>query len=128
MEIILPFLICALMGMGVGGGGLLVIYLTLYLALPQLSAQGTNLCLFVIVGAFSLLYHFKKGQVKIRYAIIMLALGVPGSILFSRLTVHINPAYPKVALGVLLIVCGASTLYNIIVKPIIKKFKKTLYK
>ena len=128
MEFILPFLICALMGMGVGGGGLLVIYLTLYLGIPQLSAQGTNLCLFVIVGAFSLLYHFKKGQVKIRHAALMLALGLPGSILFSRLSAHINPAYPRAALGVLLIVCGGATLYNIIVKPIIKKFKKTLYK
>ena len=45
---ILPFLISALMGMGVGGGGLLIIYLTLYLNLPQLTAQGTNLLLFVL--------------------------------------------------------------------------------
>ena len=128
MEIILPFLISALMGMGVGGGGLLVIYLTLYLGLPQLSAQGTNLCLFVIVGACSLLYHFKKGQVNFKYAFFMLALGLPGSILFSRLSARVDPVYPRIALGALLIACGAATLYNIIVKPIIKKFKKTLYK
>ena len=128
MKFILPFLISALMGMGVGGGGLLVIYLTLYLGLGQLSAQGTNLFLFVIVGFFSLLYHFKKGQINLRCAIFMLATGLPGSFLFSRLSARVDPLYPRIALGVLLILCGTATLYNIIVKPFIKKFKKTLYK
>ena len=51
MKYIIPFLISALMGMGVGGGGLFIIYFTLLLGTPQLTAQGTNLLLFVFIPA-----------------------------------------------------------------------------
>ena len=41
------FLLSALSGMGVGGGGLFVIYLAFATDMPQLSAQGANLLFFL---------------------------------------------------------------------------------
>ena len=53
-------LLCAVLAaMGVGGGGLLVIYLTLVKELPQLYAQGINLLFFLPSALVSLLFKIK---------------------------------------------------------------------
>ena len=128
MSFIIAFLISALMGMGVGGGGLFVIYLTLCMNFPQLLAQGTNLCFFIVAGVLSLLIHFKKRKIDFKQVIIMIALGSFGAFLSSSLVNSLDPKYARYALGLLLITGGLTTLYNNLIKPLIKKFKKTLYK
>ena len=47
-DIIISFICALLAGMGVGGGGILIIYLTLFKNLPQATAQGINLLFFVV--------------------------------------------------------------------------------
>lgn len=46
---------------GVGGGTLLVLYLTFFTSLSQTAAQGINLLYFLPVSASSLPAHFKNG-------------------------------------------------------------------
>ena len=128
MKFLATFLISALMGMGVGGGGLFVIYLTLCLGYPQILAQGTNLFFFVVAGVASLFYHFKKRRIVLWQVALMVVFGSVGSILFSKLALSLDPKYPRIALGVLLVISGLITLFNIIIKANRKKFKKTLYK
>ena len=60
LNIIVGFLVAMLMGMGVGGGGLFVIFLTLCLNFGQINAQGTNLMFFIITIIASFLVHIKK--------------------------------------------------------------------
>ena len=128
MSFLTSFLISALMGMGVGGGGLFVIYLTLCLNFPQLLAQGTNLCFFVIAGVFSLFLHVRKRKIDLRQVITMIFFGCIGAFISSRFVNSIDPKYARYALGILLIISGIVTLYNNLIKPLIKKFQKTLYK
>ncbi|MBO5312470.1 MAG: sulfite exporter TauE/SafE family protein [Clostridia bacterium] len=122
------FLIFTLMGMGVGGGGLFVIFLTLCLNYPQLLAQGTNLLLFIVAGISSLLFHIAKRRISLSLVLSMILFGSLGSVVFSRLAHTVSPEYAKIALGALLIVSGFLTLYNTFIKNLLKKFKKTLYK
>ena len=112
MKIIVAFLIAALMGMGVGGGGLFVIYLTLCLNYPQALGQGSNLLFFIIAGACSLILHARKRKIDFNYCFIMILFGGIGSIIFSRLVNIIDTGYAKIGLGILLAVSGAITLYK----------------
>jgi uncharacterized membrane protein YfcA len=50
-DVIVSFVLAALSGIGVGGGGLFVIFLAIFTDTPQLIAQGMNL-LFFIFSAF----------------------------------------------------------------------------
>ena len=50
-----------LSGFGVGGGTLLLIYLTAFAGLPQEQAQGINLLYFLPAAAASLPAHAKNG-------------------------------------------------------------------
>lgn len=128
LELIASFLIALLMGIGVGGGGLFIIYLTLCLSYPQILAQGTNLLFFSIASAFSLFIHSRRRKIDSLYLSLMIVFGVCGSVLFSNLANFISPIYPKKVLGALLVISGAITLYNCLLKNLFKKFKKTLYK
>lgn len=125
---ICAFFIAALMGMGTGGGGLFVIYLTLCMNFPQLLASGTNLFFFVIAGVSSLFVHFRKRKIKPWQAFTMIILGSYGSLIFSKIATISDPGYAKLVLGILLLTSGILTLYNSFIKDVIKKFKKGLYK
>lgn len=128
MGFIIPLLISALMGMGVGGGGLLIIYLTLFLATPQLVAQGTNLLLFITSGIGSLFFHFKKRKIVIWQIALGILFGALGSLLSTLCLSQIDPKYARICLGALLIISGVMSLYNTLFKRVSKKFQKTLYK
>lgn len=62
------FLIAAISGiisgifasLGMGGGGVLIICLTLFLEIPQQQAQGINLIFFILPAIFQLLYILKE--------------------------------------------------------------------
>ena len=116
------------MGMGVGGGGLFVIYLTLCMNLPQFIAQGTNLMLFVIAGIPSMVYHLIDRKINLPYVFLAIILGGAGSLISSLFIPFINPHYARIALGALLVTAGVASLYRCVFKKEGKNFKKTLYK
>ena len=54
-DVVISFVLAALSGLGVGGGGLFVIFLALFTDTPQLVAQGMNLLFFVFSASSSLI-------------------------------------------------------------------------
>ena len=80
---IVCFVIAALSGMGVGSGGLLVIYLTLIEQVPQLTAQGINLLFFLFASGAALLIHATQRTLYYRTVAVMGLLGAVGAILGS---------------------------------------------
>ena len=101
------------MGMGVGGGGLFIIYLTLCANYGQINAQGSNLVFFIIAALASILVHVRKRKIRLLQLLLMLAFGSAGTVIFSRLVTDIPEKIPRFALGVLLIISGIYTLFNI---------------
>ena len=112
LELIIPFLIAVLMGMGIGGGGFLVIYLTLCLNYPQILAQGTNLAFFVLCNVFAVLVHIIKRRIDLKLVIMMSAFGSLGAWALSGLANIVDPDIPKIMLGWLLAVSGIIGLYK----------------
>ena len=53
-----------LSGFGVGGGTLLLIYMTVFAGVPQTLAQGINLLFFLPAAAASLPSHIKNGYIE----------------------------------------------------------------
>ena len=110
LEFIITLLISSLMGMGIGGGGLYISYLTLYLGIPSEIARGTNLVFFVIAGVSALLIHLKKRHIFPLQFLVLVLFGAIGSIIFSYFGNILNPEIPKKVLGSVLILGGVTSL------------------
>ena len=50
--------------MGLGGGFVLLVYLTVFANLPQMEAQWINLIFFLPIGGLALFFHRKNGLIE----------------------------------------------------------------
>ena len=73
ISVLLAVLIAALSGMGVGGGGLLVIWLVLIMDMPSRTAQGINLVFFVISALAALPVHLRRRRLPAKLLLFLTA-------------------------------------------------------
>lgn len=109
---VVSFLVAILSGLGVGSAGVLVVYLTLVLDLPQLTAQGLNLLFFLFSSGAALVVHLSRIQLLFSCILLLLIGGVAGVFLGTRLSVFLPEALLQRLFGGLLIVSGALGLFK----------------
>ena len=63
-EAIVGFLTGVLASMGLGGGVILVVWLTLFAGTEQRAAQGINVLFFLPIALIALIMHLKSGLVN----------------------------------------------------------------
>ncbi len=110
-TIIAGFLAGIAAGMGLGGGTVLLIYLTLFTSVPQLTAQGINLFVFVPTALLAVIIYAIRRKIRWRLVLFMAPLGILGSLLGSLLLPHIPTDVLSKILGGVLIFMGASRLF-----------------
>ena len=66
-------------GMGLGGGAVLLIYLTVFAEVPQLTAQGINLIFFIPIGLLAVIVYSFKKQIKWKKALLIALGGIIGA-------------------------------------------------
>ena len=77
-SIIAGFLAGIAAGMGLGGGTVLLIYLTLFTSAEQLTAQGINLLVFVPTALTAVIIYAVKRKIRWRLVLYMAPLGIVG--------------------------------------------------
>ena len=65
--------------MGLGGGAVLLIYLTLFKDVGQLKAQGINLLFFIPIATVSVIIYAFKKQIKWKTVLLFSAFGLLGA-------------------------------------------------
>ena len=111
-ELLIAFLCAALSGMGVGGGGLLLIYLTMFGSMERRQAQLYNLIFFLCASAASLILHIRKRKIDIPVTVLLALTGVPGAVAGSIISRTAGDDIVGYALGGFLFVSGAITLFS----------------
>lgn len=109
---VIPLIIAVLSGMGVGGGGLLVIYLTLFKETEQIIAQGTNLCFFIAAAVASTVYNVKKKKIVWKTTLLLSISGAIFSLLGAYFAGFITPGILRKIFGGMLILGGFSSLVS----------------
>lgn len=115
-EIITSTLVGLLAGtagaMGLGGGTVLLIYLTMFAGVQQLTAQGINLIFFIPTAAVATVLSARRGlldkRVIMRYALF----GCMGVLSGNMLSSHISTDLLSKLLGGLLLVIGLRELFG----------------
>ena len=106
----ITLLIAILSGMGVGGGDMFVIYLSLLTDTPQLTAQGINLLFFLFAAASSLLLHIMKRKIYGGIVLILSLCGIVGSLLGSFVAANLSSTVLGKIFGGMLVVSGLLSL------------------
>ena len=100
-----------LSGWGIGGGSLLLLYMTLFAGVEQRKAQGINLVYFLPVSAGALPDHFKNGMVEKKVALFAIASGLVFSAGGAWLATMIDVGLLKKIFGGFLIFIGLKELF-----------------
>ena len=113
-DIIAGSIASALAAMGVGGGGLLVIYLTEFAKMEQRAAQGVNLIFFLCASVTALSVHLRKRRLAFRHALFFAIGGTVGAVIGCLLAQGVDNLILRRGFGILLIYAGGGTLYKIL--------------
>lgn len=110
---IIAGLVCAVLAaMGVGGGGLLVIYLTLVKGLPQIYAQGVNLLFFLPSALVSLFFKRKLLASKKKLLLTVCPTAVLSSLGFSLIGGYMDEALLRRIFGAFLILAALIQIFS----------------
>jgi uncharacterized membrane protein YfcA len=94
MKLVAAFFVGALTGVvsswGVGGGTLLVIYMSAAAKMPQQLAQGINLLYFLPTSAAALVSHLKNKLIAWRAVFPAILAGVPAAVCMSLLALRLD--------------------------------------
>lgn len=99
-------------GMGLGGGAVLIIYLTVFKDVPQLKAQGINLLFFVPIALTAIIIYAFKKQIEWRVTLPVAAGGIVGAAAGFFLTDIIGGETVAKFFGVFLIILGIKEFFT----------------
>lgn len=98
--------------MGLGGGAVLLIYLTVFKDVPQLEAQGINLIFFIPVGLLATVIYAIKKQIKWKTTLPLAAGGLVGSVAGLALAGVMGGKITAKIFGGLLVVLGIKEMFS----------------
>lgn len=97
--------------LGLGGGGVLVMFLTVFASVSQLRAQGINLLFFIPVGFFALIFHIKRGLVDKKIAVPAIIAGLVGALIGCFTARLLGACVMRKIFGSMLLVLGCWELF-----------------
>lgn len=99
-----------LTGLGVGGGSLLILWLTILAGVDQSIARGINLLFFLPSALIACCFRWKQGTLQLRKILPAIIAGCAAAGLFSWLGQSIHAEVLKKLFGVLLLFTGLREL------------------
>lgn len=100
-----------LSGLGVGGGSLLMLWLTLVLNMEHNVARSINLIFFIPSAIIASLFRWKQGALDLRKILPAIIGGCISAAVFSVVSRHIDISLIKKLFGVLLLLTGIRELF-----------------
>lgn len=111
VAIIIGILLGFLAGLGVGGGSLLILWLTLVLGIDAETAKAINLMFFITAAGSVSFFRWRQGVLQIRVIIPAMISGCIAAAAFSVLSQWIDQTLVKRLFGSLLLITGFRELF-----------------
>ena len=112
--------VALLSGLGVGSGGLLVVFLTEYRGVGQLFAQGVNLIFFIFSSGASTAVNLRARNICYGAVMLMSIGGTVGAIVGAIVASILDPNLLRIGFGTMLLIGG--------IPSFIRALKAFLYK
>ena len=95
---------------GIGGGTLLLLVMTLFLGVDQLSAQGINLLFFLPTALSALICHWKNGCLDKSTLKAAVPFAVPAALLGAWIATAVDVELLRRPFGIYLLLSGVSLI------------------
>lgn len=106
LTVFVTLAVALLSGMGVGSAGLLVLFLTTALDMPQLTAQGVNLLFFLFSSGAALLVHLFRTPPFWGLLLCLIPAGLLGAWGGAALALYLPQALLRKLFGGFLLISG----------------------
>ena len=100
-----------LTGLGIGGGSLLILWLTMVIGVDPLTARSINLLFFIPAAVIACVFRMKQGTLSIRSVLPAIIAGCVAAAVFSFLSTALDVELLKKGFGVVLIAAGLRELF-----------------
>lgn len=112
IAIIAGILAGAAGSMGLGGGSVLLIYLTVFAGVSQLTAQGINLVFFLPIGAIAVVIYMRKGIIDFKKILPFIIAGIPLCLLSGYAVNFINADILRKIFGGFVLLFGLFHIFS----------------
>ena len=111
IAVIIAMLLGFLSGIGVGGGSLLMLWLTLILQTEHVVARNINLLFFIPSALIATLFRWKQGVVDIKSVLPGILAGCICAGIFSWISQQMDITLLKKYFGILLLITGIREIF-----------------
>ena len=112
MNILVGLITGAAASMGLGGGFILLVYLSVFTSTAQDIAQGINLLFFLPIALLSLIIHIRNKLIDLKLVGKYLILGLPCAVIGSFVTGIIDVEVLRKLFAAFLLYIGVSQLFG----------------
>jgi uncharacterized membrane protein YfcA len=109
-SFVAAFVTGILASLGVGGGMLLIIYLTVFAGFDQLSAQGINLLYFLPIAALAVILHTKNKLINWKPLIPAILTGIIGAVGGSIIAGFIDKELLRTVFAIFVLIIGVKEI------------------
>ena len=110
--------------MGLGGGAVLIIYLTLFEKTEQLKAQGINLLFFIPIAIIAVFIYTKRKQIKWKMVFKISCVGILGTVAGWFAADFLGGDILAKIFGLMLVLLGIREIFGKRTKTVESEYKK----
>lgn len=111
-ELLIGFISGIVSGMGMGGGTILILLLSIFMNLDQHIAQATNLVFFIPTAISAIIIGIKNKNVQWKVAIPIVVAGVIGAAISSNISSHMDVNLLRKLFGAFLLIIASYEIYS----------------
>lgn len=100
-------------GLGMGGGTVLILLLSLFMGLEQHIAQATNLVFFIPTSIAAILTNLKQKNVNLKLAINIASFGIIGAIIGAIISNNISSENLKKYFAIFIFIIALHEIYEL---------------
>ena len=112
-EIIIGFIAGIVGGLGMGGGTVLILLLSLFLGVEQHIAQATNVIFFVPTAISAIFIFIKNKNIKFKVGLPICISGIIGAFIGSNIAIRMNVGILRKCFGFFLILIAIYEIYSL---------------
>lgn len=100
--------------LGMGGGTILILCLSLFMGLDQHIAQGANLIFFIPTAIVAIFINQKNKLIKWKLGMVIAIFGIIGTIIGANISINLDTRRLKLYFGIFLLCIAVFEIYTML--------------